>query len=121
MVLIGRTLRFTCDNSLVAFTNVEEEKLILEEMTQLIMEKLKLISNMHSFVLENLDQAQKKQRRSYVARKGKHDFVGFEEGKTVVKMRKPGKRRTLLANWEGQYASVKYKDKKGCRKFDDGS
>jgi hypothetical protein len=26
----------------------------------------------------------------------------------------------LLANWEGSYAFVKYKDKKGCREFDDG-
>jgi hypothetical protein len=36
-------------------------------------------------------------------------------------MRKPGKRIILLANWEGLYAFVKYKDEKGCREFDDGS
>jgi hypothetical protein len=57
MVLTGRTRRLTCDNSLVAFTNVEEEELILEEMTQLMVEKFKLISNMHSYVLENVDHA----------------------------------------------------------------
>jgi hypothetical protein len=56
MVLTRRTPRFTCDNSLVAFTNVEEEELTLEEMMQLMVEKLKLISNMHSSVLENVDQ-----------------------------------------------------------------
>jgi hypothetical protein len=52
MVLIGRTPRLTCDNSLVAFTNVEKEEFTLEEMTQLMVEKLKLISNMHSSVLK---------------------------------------------------------------------
>jgi hypothetical protein len=39
----------------------------------------------------------------------------------MVKMRKLGKRRALLANWEGPSAFVKYKDKKGCREFDDGN
>jgi hypothetical protein len=85
-----------------------------------MVEKLKLIYDMHSFVLENVDQAQKRQRISYVARKGKQEFLGFEEGRTIVKMRKLGKKKALLANWKGPYAFVKYKDEKGCRKFDDG-
>jgi hypothetical protein len=89
MVSIGKTPRFTCDNSLVEFTNVEEEELTLEEMAQLMVEKLKLISNTHSFVLENVDQAQKRQHRNYVAQKNKQEFVGFEGGKTIVKLRKP--------------------------------
>jgi hypothetical protein len=38
----------------------------------------------------------------------------------MVKMKKPRKEKALLANWEGPYAFVKYKDKKGCREFDDG-
>ncbi len=59
--------------------------------------------------------------RSYVAQKGKQEFVGFEEGKTIVKMRKPKKRRALLANREGSYAFMKYKDEKGCKEFDDGN
>jgi hypothetical protein len=71
MALIGRTPRLTCDNELFAFTNVEKDELTLDEMIQLIVEKLKLISNMHSSMLENVDQAQKRQRRSNVARKGK--------------------------------------------------
>ncbi len=57
MVLTRRTSRLTCDNSLAAFINVEEEELTLEEMTQLMVEKLELISNMHSSMLENVDQA----------------------------------------------------------------
>jgi hypothetical protein len=67
MVLTGRTPRFTCDNGLFTFTNVEKDELTLEEMTQLMVEKLKLIFDMHSSVLENVDQAQKRQCRSYVA------------------------------------------------------
>ncbi len=69
MVLTERTPRLTCDNNLATFTNVEEEEFTLEEMTQLMVEKLKFISYMHSYVLENVDQAQKRQCRSYVARK----------------------------------------------------
>jgi hypothetical protein len=57
MVMTRKTPIFTCDNSLATFTNVEEEEFTLEEMTQLTVEKLKLISNMHSSVLENVDQA----------------------------------------------------------------
>jgi hypothetical protein len=38
----------------------------------------------------------------------------------MVKMKKPRKEKTLLTNWEGPYAFVKYKDEKGCREFDDG-
>ncbi len=121
VVQTRRTPRLTCDNNLVTFINVEKEKFTLEEMTQLMVEKLKFISNMHSFVLENVDQEQKRQHRNYVAQKGKQKFVGFEERKTMVKMRKPKKRRALLANWEGSYALKKYKDDNGCREFDDDS
>jgi hypothetical protein len=66
MVLIGRTPRLTCDNGLFGFTNVEKDELTLEEMTQLMVEKLKLISNMHFSLLENVDPTQKRQLRSYV-------------------------------------------------------
>jgi hypothetical protein len=67
MVLTRRTPRFTCDNGLYAFTNVQKDELTLNEMMQLMVEKLKLIFDMHSYVLENVDQAQKRQCRSYVA------------------------------------------------------
>jgi len=99
---------------------VEKDELTLDEMTQLMVEKLKLIYDMHSFVLENVDLAQKKQHKSYATWKGKQVFLGLEEGKTMVKMRKPRKNKALFANWEGPYAFVKYKDEKGCREFDDG-
>jgi hypothetical protein len=56
MVITRRTPRLTCDNGLSAFTNVEKDEFTLDEMTQLMVEKLKLISDMHSSVLENVDQ-----------------------------------------------------------------
>jgi hypothetical protein len=55
MVLIRRTPRLTCDNSLATFINVEKEELTLEEIMQPIVEKFKLISNMHSSMLENVN------------------------------------------------------------------
>jgi hypothetical protein len=54
---------------------VEKDELTLDEMIHIIMEKLKLISNMHSSVLENVDQTQKRQHKSYVAWKGKQEFL----------------------------------------------
>jgi hypothetical protein len=37
----------------------------------------------------------------------------------MMNMKKPRKKRALLANWEGLYAFVKYKNEKGCKEFDD--
>jgi hypothetical protein len=99
---------------------VQKDELTLDAMMQLMVEKLKLISDMHSYVLENVDQAQKKQRRRYAARKGKQEFSRLEKRRTMVKMKKPRKKRALLANWEGSYTFVKYKNEKGYKKFDDG-
>jgi hypothetical protein len=65
MVLTRRTPRLTCDNGLSAFMNVQKDELTLDEMTQLMVEKFKFIFNMHSFVLEIVDQTQKRQHRSY--------------------------------------------------------
>jgi hypothetical protein len=45
---------------------VEKEGFTLEEMMQLMVEKLKLISNMHSFVLEIVDQTQKRHAKAMV-------------------------------------------------------
>jgi hypothetical protein len=120
MVLIGRTLRFTCDNGLSTFTNVQKDELTSDEMTQLMVEKLKLIFDMHSSMLENVDQTQKRQCINYATWKGKQEILGLEEGRTMVKMRKLGKKKTLLANWEGSYTFVNYKNEKGYKEFDDG-
>jgi hypothetical protein len=55
VVLTGRTPRLTCDNGLFAFTNVEKDELTMEEMMQLMVEKLKLTYDMHSSLLENVE------------------------------------------------------------------
>jgi hypothetical protein len=61
---------------------VQKDELTLYEMTQLMVEKLKLIFYIHSSVLEDVDQAQTRQHRSYAAWKGKQEFSGLEAGRT---------------------------------------
>jgi hypothetical protein len=41
-------------------------------------------------------QAQAKQKIDYASRKGKQMIIGFIEGKTYVKMKKPGKTKSLV-------------------------
>jgi hypothetical protein len=65
--------------------------------------------------LENVEQAQKKQRKVYATRKGLQLFKGFEEGDIKIKMCKPSKKRSVMGSWEGQYDFVSYKDGKGCQ------
>jgi hypothetical protein len=59
---------------------------------------VKLIASIHENVLLNVEQAQKKQRKTYATRKGKQTFEGLVVGETMVKMKKPGKKRTLTAS-----------------------
>lgn len=74
--------------------------------------KMQMITNVHKTLLENVEQAQKRQRKVYVVRKGLQTFEGFIEN-AKVKMRRPGKKRSLLSNWEAPYFFVDYKDGKG--------
>jgi len=62
------------------------------------LQKMELITSIHENVLLNVEQAQKQQRKTYATRKGKHLFEGLVVGVTMVKMKKPGKRKTLSAN-----------------------
>ncbi len=66
---------------------------------------------MHEFLLENVEHAQRKQRKVYATRKGFQTFEGFIEN-TKIKMRRPGKKR---------YIFVDYKDGKGFQEQDHGS
>jgi hypothetical protein len=50
-----------------------------------------------------VEQARQQQKKSYAARRDKHLFEGLIARQTMVKMKKPGKRRTLIASWEGPY------------------
>jgi len=62
---------------------------------------MELIASIHDNVLLNVEQAQKQQKKIYAARRGKHLFEGLTAGQTMVKMKKPGKKRALTASWEG--------------------
>jgi hypothetical protein len=81
-------------------------------MAEQMILKMQLIASVHKTLLENVEQAQRRQRKVYVARKRLQTFEGFTEN-AKVKMRRPRKKRSLLSNWEGPYFFVDYKDGKG--------
>jgi len=81
--------------------------------------KMQLITNVHKYLLENVEHAQRKQRKVYATRKGLQTFDGFVEN-TKVKMCRPGRKRSLLNNWEGLYIFIDYKDGKGFQEQDHG-
>jgi hypothetical protein len=64
---------------------------------------MELIASIHENVLLNVEQAQKQQRKTYASWRGKHLFEGLVARVTMVKMKKPGKRRALSTSWEGPY------------------
>jgi hypothetical protein len=80
---------------LTAETN---ESVDVEVTAAQFLQKEKLIASIHENVLLNVEQAQKKQRKTYAFRKGKHLFEGLVAWETMVKMKKPGKKRALIAN-----------------------
>jgi hypothetical protein len=85
------------------------------------MQKVKLIASIHENVLLNVEHAQQKQKRAYTTRKGKHAFEGLVTGETMVKMKKPGKKKALTASWEGPYLFVAHTDGIGNLDFEEGS
>jgi hypothetical protein len=82
---------------------------------------MELIANIHENVLLNVEQAQKQQRKTYATQKGKHLFEGLVVGATMVKMKKPEKKRALTASREGPYQFIGHADGKGDLDFEDGS
>jgi hypothetical protein len=97
LVLTGRTPRLTIDNSLNGLCDVFDEQKSLEIMAYQMILKMQLIASVHKSLLENVEYAQRKQRKVYVARKGLQTFEGFTEN-TKVKMRRPRKKRSLFSN-----------------------
>ncbi len=77
MVLIGRTPRFTIDNSLSGLCDVFDEQESPEAMANQIIFKMQLTANVHKSPLENVEHAQRKQKKVYVAKKGLQTFEGF--------------------------------------------
>ncbi len=121
MILIGRTLRLRADNYLQALSAVIDDGVDVEVVAAQFLQKVELIASIHENVLLNVEQAQKKQRKVYANRKGKHLFEGLVAGETMVKMKKPGKKRALAASWEGPYQFVGHADGKGNLDFKEGS
>jgi len=82
---------------------------------------VKLIASIHENVLINVEQTQKKQRKTYATRKGKQTFEGLVARETMVKMKKPRKNKTLTASWEGPYQFIGHADGKGDFDFEEGN
>jgi hypothetical protein len=92
----------------------------MEAAAAQFMQKVELITSIHDKVLLNVEQTQNQQKKIYAARRGKHLFEGLIAGQTMVKMKKPGKRRALTASWEGPYQFIRNIDGKGNLDFEEG-
>jgi len=120
MILTGRSPRLRVDNHLNTLTDVIDDSSNVEDTAVQFLEKVKLIASIHEDVLLNVEQAQKKQQSTYANRSGKHLFEGLVVGVSMVKMKKPGKRRALSASWEGPYQFVGHTDGKDDFDFEEG-
>jgi hypothetical protein len=120
MILTGRTPRLRADNHLDTLTTVTNDGDDVEVAAAHLVQKMELIASIHEDVLLNVEQAQKKQRRAYAARKGKHLFEGLIAGETMVRMKKSGKKRALAASWEGPYQFMGHTDGEGNFDFEEG-
>jgi hypothetical protein len=103
MILTGRTPRLRADNYLQVLTSKTDERDGIEDAATQFLQKMELIRSIHNNVMRNVEQAQKQQKKGYAARRGKHLFEGLIARQSMVKMKKPGKRRALSASWEGPY------------------
>jgi len=121
MILTGRTPRLRADNYLHVLTAVTDDDVDVEVVAAQFLQKVKLIASIHENVLFNVEQAQKKQRKTYDSKKGKQTFEGLVAGETMVKIKKPGKTKALAASWEGPYQFIGHVDGKGNFDFEEGS
>jgi hypothetical protein len=92
----------------------------MEAVAAQFLQKVELIASIHDNVLLNVEQAQKQQKKIYAARRGKHVFEGLTTSQTMVKMKKPGKRRALTASWEGPYQFIGHTNGNGNLDFEEG-
>jgi len=120
MILTGHSPRLKADNYLNVLTDVTNDSADVEVAAAQFLQKVRLIASIHESVLLNVEQAQQKQRSIYATRKGKHLFEGLVAGETMVKMKKPGKKRALTASWEGPYQFIGHTDGKGNFDFEEG-
>jgi hypothetical protein len=120
IILTGRTPCLRADNYLQALTAETEDGEDVEAAPAQFMQKVELIASIHNNVVLNVEQAQRQQKKSYAARRGKHLFEGLITGQTMVKMKKLGKRRALTVSWEGPYRFIGHTDGKGNMDFEEG-
>jgi hypothetical protein len=120
MILTGRTPRLRADNYLQALTAETDGRDDMKAVAAQYLQKVELIASIHDNVLLNVEQTQKQQKKVYAARRGKHLFEGLIARQTMVKMKKPGKRRALTFSWEGPYQFIGHPDGKGNFNFEEG-
>jgi hypothetical protein len=70
MVLIGCTSRLTIDNNFNGLCDVFDEFASLEMMVEQMVQKMQFIVVVHRSLLENVEHAQKKQRKTHATCKG---------------------------------------------------
>jgi hypothetical protein len=119
MIVTGRTPRLRADNYLHSLTVVIDDNVAVEVAATQFLQKMKLIASIHENVLLNVEQAQKKQKKTYATRKGKQTFEGLVARETMVKMKKTGKKKA--ASWEGPYQFIGHADGKGNFDFEEGN
>jgi hypothetical protein len=121
MIMIRCTPHFKANNYLHSLTIVIDDIVDVQTTTNQFFQKMKLIASIHENVLLNVEQTQKKQKKTYVTRKGKQTFEGLVVGLTVVKMKKLMKKKALISSWEGPYQFVGHADENGNVDFEEGS
>ncbi len=120
MVLTRCNPRLAIDNNLNGLCELVDEQMGLETIVEQMIQKMQLVFSIFKTLLENVEQAQKKQRKVYTLWKGLQLFIGFEEEGGHIKMQKLGKKKNLAGSWEGLYIFVGWKDGKGAQQQDEG-
>jgi len=121
MIMTRRTPHLKANNYLHSLTVVINDIVDVQTTTNQFFQKMKLIASIHENVLFNVEQTQKKQKKTYVIRKGKQTFERLVAGLTMVKMKKLMKKKTLISSWEGPYQFVGHANENGNVNFEEGS
>jgi hypothetical protein len=77
MIVTGHTPCFRTDNYLHSLIAMIDDSVAVEVAAAQFLQKMKLIASIHENVLLNVEQAQKKQRKTYATKKGKQTFEGL--------------------------------------------
>jgi hypothetical protein len=100
---------------------VIDDNVDVEVIATQFLQKMKLIASIHENVLLNVEQAQKKQKKTYATRKSKQTFEGLVARETMVKMKKLGKKKALTSSWEGPYQFIGHANGNGNFDFEEGN